>query len=279
MYEIHHKECLEHMATMPAQSVDAILTDLPYGTTACAWDVVIPFEPMWEAVKHVLKPDGAFVTTASQPFTSLLVASNLKWFRYEWIWRKGKGSNFLLVKYQPFKIHEEILIFSQNTAPYNFQLRELTDNGKARNNRNNYTKVKMAGSVYSGSELEKFDYTNKTHGYPVSIIQYNQESNNQFKKPVSHPTQKPVALYKYLVQTYTNPGDTVLDMCMGSGTTGEACIELGRNFIGCETEKEHFLTAQERLIRVSRQGQLFGSPANNAMNSDPKSAAQKSLFN
>ena len=217
------------------------------GTTACAWDVVIPFEPMWEAVKHVLKPDGAFVTTASQPFTSLLVASNIEWLKYECVWDKVNHANFLRAKFEPLEVHEDILVFgAAGKLKYNPQYRQ--------------TVSKLFGKrSLSASEHHTEMIDNGVHGvgYPKSILRFPKPNN--LSGGGLHPTQKPVALYKYFVQTYTNPGDTVLDMCIGSGTTGEACLELGRNFIGCETEEEYFLTAQKRLDRVSRQGQLFSA--------------------
>jgi len=249
MYELHNKECLEHMHSMPAQSVDAILTDLPYGTTACAWDTVIPFEPMWEAVKHVLKPDGVFVTAARQPFSSLLIVSNLKWFRYEWVWNKLAGLG-IHAKERPINIHENILVFSCKKPVYHPVMEK----------RKHFRPLpKTWGTALMDMSTCSRDLKHHKSGlkYPVSVFEYSGRGAELNSCNRIHPTQKPVALYKYLVQTYTNEGDTVLDMCMGSGTTGVACIETGRNFIGCETEEEHFLTAQERLDRVSRQGQLF----------------------
>jgi DNA modification methylase len=280
MYQLFNGDCLDIMPTLPAQSVDAIITDLPYGTTACAWDSVIPFDEMWTCVKHVLKPNGAFVTTASQPFTSLLVCSNLAWFRYEWIWEKAKASNFLLAKKHPLKSHENILVFYQEPTCYNFQPRLLSESGKARNNRNNFTDIKNLGSVYSDCILKRLEYKGKTHGYPHSILKFTQESNNQFKKPVTHPTQKPVVLYEYLIRTYTNPGDVVLDMCFGSNTTGVACIETGRKYIGIEKDRKYFEIGQRRIEQA--QPPLFvetGSPANNRLHTTGKGGEQNWLFN
>ena len=279
MYQLFNGDCLEIMPTLPAQSVDAIITDLPYGTTACAWDSVIPFEEMWKCVKHVLKSNGAFVTTASQPFTSLIVASYLKWFRYEWIWQKGNAPNFLLAKKQPLKSHENIVVFSKESPRYNYQPRKLTESGIARNGRNNFTDIKNVGSVYADCFLKRLEYTGKTHGYPLSIIQFNQESNNQFKRPVAHPTQKPVALYVYLVRTYTNPGDVVLDMCFGSNTTGVACIETGRNYIGIEKDRKYFELGQRRIAQA--QPPLFvenESGANNGLQPTRTGAEQIQIW-
>ncbi len=271
MYEIHHKDCLEHMHTMPVQSVDAILTDLPYGTTACAWDVVIPFEPMWEAVKHVLKPDCVFVTTANQPFSSLLVCSNLPFFKYEWIWQKSKSGSAFTAKFRPVNKHEHVLVFGHSATKYN----AILTKGKAYS-RNHYIAECDINHHGIGFNRKHVKTENNGFRYPITVQFFQQKWRRQDQL---HPTQKPVALYKYLVQTYTNPGDTVLDVCMGSGTTGEACIELCRDFIGCEKEEEHFQTARRRLEKVSRQGQLFSvaSSANKALLRTQARSSQLSL--
>lgn len=266
MYELHNIECLEHMHSMPVQSVDAILTDLPYGTTDCAWDTVIPFEPMWEAVRHICR--GVFVTTAKQPFTSLLVGSNLKDFRYSLVWNKKKVSNFANAKKQPLQSHEDILVFyAGHINVYNPQ-----KTGKASRP---FGRITCCNSPTNGNlgNNRAFEI-----GYPKSILDF-MRPNNLVDNGGLHPTQKPTGLYKYLVQTYTNPGDTVLDMCMGSGTTGVACIELDRDFIGCETDGKHFETAQKRIDEASRQGQLFmaASTANKSMNSNKRERGQISL--
>ena len=231
-------DCLEVMMTLPAQSVDAIITDLPYGTTACKWDSVIPFAPMWEAVKHVLKPKGAFVTTASQPFTSALVMSNPKWFNDESIWEKTRATTFANAKYKTLKAHENIIIFGNGKLTYNPQMSE----GKS------YKISSKAGGHMAGdysirkSRL-KFSGKENSGRYPRSVIKI----SNPAVGSGLHPTQKPVALYQYLVLTYTNEGDTVLDMTMGSGTTGLACQNTGREFIGIERDPDYFLIAKQRL--------------------------------
>jgi site-specific DNA-methyltransferase (adenine-specific) len=258
MITLHNGDCLDYMHTLPAQSVDAILTDLPYGTTACAWDMVIPFEPMWEAVKHVLKPDGAFITTASQPFTSLLINSNLKWFKYCWVWIKNKPTGGLLSDKMPMRSHEDIVVFYNKTSIFNPQkIRRSQQEFKLMCRVNNTIYGHQHG-IYGHLEQNKIRIRPPKEKQwlknPVSYLFFNRDEKRDGS---NHSTQKPVALYKYLVQTYTNPGDTVLDMCMGSGTTGVACVETGRDFIGCETEEEHFLTAENRIKEASRQGQLF----------------------
>lgn len=264
-YTLHNGDCLEYMKTLPAQSVDAILTDLPYGTTACAWDTVIPFDDMWKAVKHVLKPDGAFVTTASQPFTSLLVCSNLRWFRYEWIWEKGFGKEPFAKNKRPMKSHENVCVFYKIQPKFNAQRTK----GKP------YTDKRVNQKIKSKHYIkDRIGIKNNGNREPISVIYFLHGNQNQ-----THPTQKPVALYEYLVQTYTNPGDTVLDMCMGSGTTGVACIELGRDFVGCELDPEYFQIAERRIEQASRQGQLFGSPANKVLQRDQNRAEQIQLLN
>ena len=229
-----HGDCLELMKDIPDKSVDMILCDLPYGTTACKWDTIIPFEPLWKQYKRVIKDNGAIVLTASQPFTSALVMSNPKMFRHQWIWNKRMGSNFFNVKSQPLKIHEEIVVFSKKRAFYNPIMRL----GKMR--------VKGNEKQYSGDNVLGNHKTAKTKNnlyYPVSILDF----SNASRANKIHPTQKPVALFEYLIKTYTNEGDTVLDNCMGSGTTGVACKNLNRNFIGIELDPEYFKIAEKRI--------------------------------
>jgi site-specific DNA-methyltransferase (adenine-specific) len=223
------------MPTLAANSIDAIITDLPYGTTACKWDEVIPFAPMWAEVKRVLKPRGAFVTTASQPFTSALVMSNPEMFRYEWIWEKEQGTNFLDARRKPYKVHENICVFGCGLPVYN----PICTPG------NSYTNGKHRGSeVYSGFN-DKQEL--KVHGrFPRSIQRFNREVG-------LHPTQKPIALYKYLIRTYTNEGDTVLDFTMGSGTTGVAAINTGRHFVGIEKDANYFEIATRRIEEAQAQ--------------------------
>lgn len=230
-------DCLEILPTLDGP-FDAIITDLPYGTTACKWDTVIPFGPMWAQVKRLLKPRGAFVTTASQPFTSLLVASNLDWFKYEWAWDKANIGNPFVAKYQPLKVHENICVFSPNGHTYNPQ---KTGAGYRRKWKQYKTSEIFSGDL-SGN-------TGETNGlYPKSIIEFSNAVREN-----CHPTQKPVALYEYLIRTYTNEGDTVLDFCMGSGTTGVACINTGRSFVGVELDAGYYAIAQRRIAEAQQQ--------------------------
>ena len=224
-------DCLELMKTLPDASVDMVLCDLPYGTTQNKWDAVLPFAPMWAEYKRLCK--GAIVLTATQPFTSALVSSNSRDFRYAWVWEKSSVTGHLNAHRMPMRKHEDVMVFANGNAPYFPQ--GLTPYQKVHKRGHN-------GSNFGKSGRENFqEYTN----YPRSIIQFNNDP-----KPV-HPTQKPVALMEYLIRTYTNEGGTVLDNCMGSGTTGIACLNTGRNFIGMEKDPEHFALAQKRILKHS----------------------------
>ena len=231
MNKVIQGDCLIVMKDIPDGSVDMILCDLPYGTTACKWDTIIPFEPLWEQYKRIIKDNGAIVLTASQPFTSALVMSNIKMFKYEWIWEKTKASNFQLAKHNPMKLHENILVFYQNKPTYNQQ--DLIE-GSFKNSRDS-----ISGMTNLAYRKKEFVSTGKN--YNKSVIKVNSVHNPP------HPTQKPVALFEYLIKTYTNEGDLVLDNCAGSGTTGVACKNLNRNFILIEKEPEYIKIINERL--------------------------------
>ena len=220
------------MKDIPDGSIDMILCDLPYGTTACKWDTVIPFEPLWEQYKRIIKQNGAIVLFGSEPFSTLLRYSNLKMFRYDWVWEKEQGANFMLCKYQPYKVHEIISVFSKRTHVYNPQMTE--------------GKPYISGKGTSGEitrNVTKIQTKNEGLRFPRSIQRFNTDKN----KGSLHPTQKPVALLEYLIKTYTNHGETVLDNCMGSGSTGVACANTGRRFIGMEMDDNYFLKASERI--------------------------------
>jgi len=229
MINLMQGDCLERMKEIPDGSVDMILADPPYGTTACKWDSIIPLEPMWEQLKRIIKPNGAIVMTASQPFTSILGASNVKQLRYSWVWRKSAATGHLNAKRMPMKNHEDVLVFYSKQPTYNPQ--GLVDFGKTVRRGNN-------GGCYGDSGAENFQ--EKT-GYPRTVRDFRSEGRT------IHPTQKPVSLMEYLVRTYTNEGDTVLDFTMGSGTTGVACVNTGRNFIGIELDQEYFDIASKRI--------------------------------
>ena len=244
---IYHGDCLEIMPDLLANSVDAIITDLPYGTTACKWDVVIPFEPMWVQVKRVLKKNGVFVTTASQPFTSALIMSNPKMFKYEWIWAKSNPSNIALANKQPLKYHENICVFYKNQPTYNKQMIKRESPGIKQAQKNNYkfhnSQSEQTGLKYIEVNSNKYDKSLKN---PSTILKFNSLRPNAMEF-VKHPTQKPVALMEHLIKTYTNEGETVLDFCMGSGTTGVACVQTGRHFIGVELKEKYCEIAAKRL--------------------------------
>ena len=228
-------DCLELIKTIPDGSVDMVLTDPPYGTTACKWDTIIPLEPMWEQLKRVTKKNGAIVMTASQPFTSVLVTSNLKMFKYCWVWNKRRPSNPMLAKKQCLKVHEDVCVFYGTFGTYNPQGVFETD-GKPRGGVNpSSTELGFGKSI-------KAPYKQTRSGYPKSILEFGTDNTKNV-----HPTQKPVALMEYLIKTYTNEGDTVLDFTMGSGTTGVAAKNLGRSFIGIELDPTYFQIAKERI--------------------------------
>lgn len=228
------------MEKISDESIDLVLTDPPYGTTACKWDTVIPFEPMWEQLKRVTKKNGAIVLFGSQPFTSALVMSNPKMFKYEIIWEKEKPTNFLLVKKQIAKQHENICVFYSNQPTYNPQMYKCED--KYFDKRKTYNNsAQKQDSIIGKTTLQCKRRKEDGLRYPKSIYKVSRERNSL------HPTQKPVALMEYLIKTYTNDGETVLDFTMGSGTTGVACKNLNRNFIGIELDKTYFEIAKKRL--------------------------------
>lgn len=240
-------DCLDLLKEVPDSSVDMILCDLPYGTTACAWDSVIPFEPMWEQYWRVLKPNKAIVLTASQPFTTKLIGSQIEHFKYSWIWEKDKGNNFIQAKNMPIKFHEDVCVFSRGVTlhesqtsrrmPYNPQGIVKVDKkwSRPRKYENGHKRER---------ESHKLERVIEFENYPKSIIKF---SNSDNRERGLHPTQKPVALFEYLIRTYTNEGETVLDNCMGSGTTAIAAMNTKRMWIGMEKEEEYFMKATIRI--------------------------------
>lgn len=240
MNKVIQGDCLEIMKGIPNGSIDMILCDLPYGTTACKWDTIIPFDPLWEQYKRIIKDNGAIVLTASQPFTSALVMSNPKLFKCEWIWQKNRGSNFATTKYQPMKEHESVLVFCKGVANYYPIMQPRAEGGKSRAkyiiNPSNTGKR----DAYNGMTETETRVLNEDLRVPSSIQKFNTEVG-------LHPTQKPVALFEYLIKTYTNEGDLVLDNCAGSGTTGVACKNTNRNYILIEKETEYIEIINKRL--------------------------------
>ena len=240
--KIYNEDCLEGMKRIPDGSVDMILCDLPYGTTACKWDSVIPFEPMWEQLNRIIKPNGAICLFGSEPFSSALRMSNIKNFKYDWIWDKKKAANYVLAKKQPLKTHEMISVF--NSRIYIPQKKK----GKFRK-KGGYVVDREVAIAQNPTVCYNDEY------YPKSILVDFTTANN--KNSRLHPTQKPVDLLEYLIRTYTNEGETVLDFTMGSGSTGVACINTNRNYIGFELDKHYCDIANERIQKALAEKEVL----------------------
>jgi site-specific DNA-methyltransferase (adenine-specific) len=238
-YELYNADCLDVLPTLDPRSVDAVICDPPYGTTACKWDSVIPFAPMWDGIRRVLKPRGACVLFGSQPFTSALVMSNVEDFRYSLVWRKNRIGGFAQAPYRFLEEHEDIAVFSAAHCAHNSRIRMLYNPQGTRGARI-YKAVKKACDHRPGRR-DDAPYMQTVTNYPRSVLAFGSDFSNL------HPTQKPLALLEYLVKTYTNEGDTVLDFAMGSGTTGHACGNLGRRFVGIEMDKGYYDIAAERI--------------------------------
>ena len=246
---LYRGDCLKWMSVIPDGSVDMILCDLPYGTTACKWDTVIPFEPLWAQYRRVAKRNAAIVLTATQPFTTALIASNMRDFRYCWVWDKKVGRGHLVAKKRPMARHEDVAVFYRAAPSYRPQMvmKAKPEKGGAVER----SRTTICGGVTTG---DRNATVVRTHSYPQTILSIGSESN----KGKSHPTQKPVALMEYLIRTYTQQGETVLDNCMGSGTTGAACVNTGRNFIGIERDEKYFQIAADRIAESQRgQSRMF----------------------
>ena len=244
--DLLHGDCLELMKDIPDGSIDMILADLPYGTTACRWDSIIPFEPLWEQYERVIKDNGAIVLTASQPFTTKLIESNFKLFKYCWYWIKSKPNGWQHSKNKPMTKVEEVVVFSKAPIGHISQLGDkrmvyypqgIKPIGKKKVTAVAHGRTMGARPNQVGKEYEAFT------GFPHNVLEY----PNVIGKRALHPTQKPVPLFEYLIKTYTNEGDTVLDNVMGSGTTGIACLNTNRNFIGMELDENYFNIAKERI--------------------------------
>ena len=236
MINLMQGDCLDRMKEIPDGSVDMVLADPPYGTTQCKWDSVIPFEPMWEQLKRVLKHNGAIVMTASQPFTSALVMSNVKMFKYCWVWDKvNRPTGHLNAKKMPLRQTEDVVVFYSNPPSYNPQMTQ----GKP------YTATGSKQSCNYGSQVKSTTVCADGLRYPRELIRIAADERGTVGR--IHPTQKPVALMEYLIKTYTNEGETVLDFTMGSGTTGVAAKNLGRSFIGIELDQDYFEIAKGRI--------------------------------
>lgn len=268
MVELYQGDCLEQMLNIPDHSVDLILCDLPYGTTdrsgveskgnnrLLKWDTVIPLDLLWEQYRRILKPLGTVSLTADQPFTSQLIMSNLDWFKYEWIWKKKKTTGFLLANYRPMKETEDVVIFSPGgaaAASRNGKNMTYNPQGLIEKKVKKKNNPKRLGKFLHNPEhmgennklLHESEYEQKWTNYPSEIIEFGLD------RDVIHPTQKPVALMEYLIRTYSNEGETVLDNCMGSGTTGVAAVKCNRKFIGIEADADYFTKASERIDAVT----------------------------
>lgn len=246
MINLLQGDCLELMKNVPNKSIDMVLCDLPYGTTRCKWDSIIPFELLWEQYNRIIKDNGAIVLFSQMPFTAVLVMSNLKMFRYEWIVEKSLATGYLNAKRMPMKAHENICIFYKKLPTYNAQMTK----GKPYN-----IKRRDCGAQYVGN-VDNMETKNEGTRCPRDVLK-------DLWKPycggkLFHPTQKPVPLLEYLIKTYTNEGETVLDNCMGSGSTGVACVNTNRNFIGIELDEKYFKIAKER-IKDAEIGKLHGA--------------------
>ena len=262
---IYNMDCLEGMKMIPDNSIDCIICDLPYGTTACAWDSIIPFDKLWEQYHRVSKPNAPIVLFGSEPFSTMLRMSNLKDWRYDWIWDKDKGSGFANANKMPLKAHEIISVFYGKLPTYNPQkevgrpyhcsahvrlknnealsARTLSEEEKA-----DISKVKSRANIAAVYQTET---KNNGDRFPTSVLRFPREFNG------FHPTQKPVNLLRYLIATYSNEGDTILDNCMGSGTTAIACIKEQRHYIGFELNEEYYKNALKRIEAETIQGTLF----------------------
>lgn len=233
MIKLYNDDCLNVMKDIPANSIDMILCDLPYGTTKNKWDSIIPLDKLWEQYKRIIKENGAIVLFSQMPFTVKLIESNYKDFKYEWIWEKDQGTGHLNAKKMPLKIHENILVFYKKLPMYNPQW----EYGKP------YIATYSTHSSNYGKQKDSVTTISDGRRYPKDIIKIKRKSTDKHL----HPTQKPVELLEYLIKTYTNQNEVVLDNCMGSGSTGVACKELNRNFIGIEKEEKYFNIAKERI--------------------------------
>lgn len=246
MIDLRCGDCLELMKDIPDGSVDLVLADPPYGTTACKWDSVIPFEPMWEQLERIIKPNGAIVLFGSEPFSSALRMSNIKHYKYDWVWVKNNAVGFVNAKLKPMNKHENICVFSEgktsngnkNNMPYYpqglIQFGKEVRSGNKKGKENTYWRPSLKSSNQGGHIQE---FTN----YPTSVLFFDKVAKSV------HPTKKPVSLLEYLIRTYTQDGETVLDFTMGSGSTGVACVNTGRNFIGIELDTDYFHIAENRI--------------------------------
>lgn len=246
--QLIHGDCLEQMKNIKTGTVDMILADLPYGTTMCKWDSIIPFEPMWAEIERITTDNAAILLFAAAPFDKVLACSNLKLFRHEWIWEKPAATGFFNAKKMPLKAHENVLVFYKSLPTYNPQ--------KTTGHVRKVSKAKVVHSECYGKQIGVKHY-DSTERYPRSVLKFS--SDKQYNN--LHPTQKPLALCEYLIKTYTNKGDLVVDFCMGSGPVGVAAKKLKRDFIGIEKEDKYYAIAEDRITNSDYQMELTGAKA------------------
>ena len=247
MVNLYSGDCLELMKDISSASVDLILTDPPYGTTNCRWDTIIPFDPMWEQLKRIIKPNGAICLFGGEPFSSALRMSNIKNFKYDWYWQKTTPTGFLNAKKQPLRNIETISVFYSKQPIYNPQ---KTHGHKRKVSLAKHKQNCKKAEEYNDYDLASYDSTER---YPTQILRFKTDR----QKSALHPTQKPVDLLEYLIRTYTNEGETVLDFAMGSGSTGVACVNTNRNFIGIELDEGYFQIAKERIENCNKKDSTF----------------------
>lgn len=251
-----YSDCLELMKDIPDKSIDMILCDLPYGTTACKWDTVIPFEPLWCEYNRIIKDNGAICLFGAEPFSSQLRVSNLQNFKYDWVWRKPRGTGHLNAKKQPLRDVENISVFYKKQCVYNPQFAKDKPYSALKSGKT--SRVSESGETTYGKFMNGAEFRNDNSGfrYPKQVIEF-----GVVERGTVHPTQKPVSLLEYLIKTYTNEGDLVLDNCMGSGSTGVASVNTNRNFIGMELDENYFKIAQERISKaqenLGKRGELY----------------------
>lgn len=247
MIKLLQGDCLELMKDIPDKSIDMVLCDLPYGTSANKWDTILPFDKLWESYERLISDTGVIVLFGSEPFSSFLRTSNLRLYKYDWKWEKPSGANFLNFKYQPAKVHEDIMVFSKAASSYskrgNMTYHPQMEKGEPYKQTSGKQRDSHSNSTVR-SPIKQVVTDNAGERYPRSIQKFSLDKDKY------HPTQKPTALLEYLIRTYSDGGGIILDNCMGSGSTGVACINTGRNFIGIELDKKYFDIAQSRISQV-----------------------------
>lgn len=255
-YKLYQGDCLEVMDKLIEEGIrfDAIITDPPYGTTACKWDSIIPLDGMWNRLNKLIKPNGAICLFGSEPFSSNLRMSNIKNYKHEWYWNKNSSGNILRAKYMPLKLIENICIFSNGKCPYNPQMIERTEKEeKEFIKKKGKDYISKKSDMFTGIKSGAFFHTSDPkYKYPVNLLNFNARSKECNNRIRVHPTQKPVDLLEYLVKTYTNENDLVLDFTMGSGSTGVACLNTNRKFIGIELDEKYFNIAKDRIEELDK---------------------------